>query len=61
MEVKNLADLYGLDPIPWSRVVEALEAQIRTPSDRSSPRRDLTGDRTPPALALSGTRARSTS
>jgi hypothetical protein len=26
MQQKNLADLYGLDPIPWSRVLEALEA-----------------------------------
>jgi general stress protein 26 len=26
MDQTNLADLYGLDPIPWSRVLEALEA-----------------------------------
>ena len=26
METKNLADLYDLDPIPWSRALEALEA-----------------------------------
>src|SRR4051794_33966061 len=26
METKNLADLYGLPPIPWSRVLEAIEA-----------------------------------
>jgi nitroimidazol reductase NimA-like FMN-containing flavoprotein (pyridoxamine 5'-phosphate oxidase superfamily) len=26
METKNLADLYGLDPIPWSQALEALEA-----------------------------------
>jgi hypothetical protein len=26
VQQKNLADLYGLDPIPWSRAVEALEA-----------------------------------
>ena len=26
MEQTNLADLYGLDPIPWSRALEALEA-----------------------------------
>jgi nitroimidazol reductase NimA-like FMN-containing flavoprotein (pyridoxamine 5'-phosphate oxidase superfamily) len=25
METKNLADLYGLEPIPWSRALEALE------------------------------------
>ena len=25
MQTKNLADLYHLDPIPWSRVLEALE------------------------------------
>ena len=25
METKNLAELYGLDAIPWSRAVEALE------------------------------------
>ena len=27
MDQKNLADLYNLDPIPWSRVLEALESQ----------------------------------
>jgi hypothetical protein len=26
MDHKNLADLYGLDPIPWSRALEALES-----------------------------------
>jgi nitroimidazol reductase NimA-like FMN-containing flavoprotein (pyridoxamine 5'-phosphate oxidase superfamily) len=26
MDQKNLADLYGLDPIPWSRALEALDA-----------------------------------
>jgi len=26
MDQKNLADLYGLEPIPWSRALEALEA-----------------------------------
>ena len=26
MDEKNLADLYGLRPIPWSRALEALEA-----------------------------------
>jgi hypothetical protein len=26
MRQKNLADLYGLQPIPWSRALEALEA-----------------------------------
>jgi hypothetical protein len=26
VDVKNLAGLYGLDPIPWSRVLEALES-----------------------------------
>ena len=26
MDEKNLADLYGLPPIPWSRALEALEA-----------------------------------
>jgi Pyridoxamine 5'-phosphate oxidase len=25
MDAKNLAELYGLDPIPWSRALEALE------------------------------------
>ena len=25
METKNLADLYGLEPIPWSRALKALE------------------------------------
>jgi general stress protein 26 len=33
MEVKNLADLYGLDPIPWSRALEALESNV--PRDRT--------------------------
>ncbi len=27
MDAKNLGDLYGLDPIPWSRALEALEAE----------------------------------
>lgn len=34
MDQKNLADLYGLDPIPWSRALEALESgepQKQTP------------------------------
>ena len=34
MDQKNLADLYSLDPIPWSRALEALEAadaQQQTP------------------------------
>jgi len=26
MDQKNLADLYGLDPIPWSRALDALQA-----------------------------------
>jgi general stress protein 26 len=26
METKNLAELYGLDPIPWSRALDALES-----------------------------------
>ena len=26
MDTKNLADLYGLEPIPWSRALEALES-----------------------------------
>ena len=29
METTNLADLYDLDPIPWSRALEALEARSR--------------------------------
>jgi Pyridoxamine 5'-phosphate oxidase len=29
MDQKNLADLYGLDPIPWSRALEALESPER--------------------------------
>ena len=28
MRLKNLADLYHLDPIPWSRALEALEKEI---------------------------------
>lgn len=28
MQTKNLADLYDLPPIPWSRALEALESQI---------------------------------
>jgi general stress protein 26 len=34
MDQKNLADLYGLDSIPWSRAIEALESaepQKQTP------------------------------
>jgi general stress protein 26 len=34
MDSTNLADLYGLDPIPWSRALEALESgdpQKQTP------------------------------
>ncbi len=34
MDQKNLADLYHLDPIPWSRALEALESaepRIQTP------------------------------
>jgi general stress protein 26 len=34
MDQTNLADLYGLDPIPWSRALEALESaepQKQTP------------------------------
>ena len=34
MDPTNLADLYGLDPIPWSRALEALESgdpQKQTP------------------------------
>src|SRR3954469_19140725 len=27
MDEKNLADLYGLEPIPWSRALAALEAE----------------------------------
>lgn len=32
MEQKNLATLYNLDPIPWSRALEALES--KQPDDR---------------------------
>jgi len=31
MDQKNLADLYGLDPIPWSRALEALSAPSAGP------------------------------
>jgi general stress protein 26 len=34
MEQKNLADLYGLEPIPWSKALDALEStdpQTHTP------------------------------
>src|SRR5262245_32598778 len=34
MDQKNLADLYGLPPIPWSRALEALES-FDGPDDRS--------------------------
>src|SRR4029450_11307954 len=34
MDTKNLADLYGLDPIPWSRALQALESPER-PNDTS--------------------------
>ena len=30
MRQKNLADLYHLDPIPWSRALEALESSEST-------------------------------
>jgi general stress protein 26 len=33
MDQKNLADLYGLDPIPWSRALQALESAV--PKDRT--------------------------
>ena len=33
MHEKNLADLYGLDPIPWSRALEALESDQRDTND----------------------------
>ncbi len=33
MDQKNLADLYDLDPIPWSRALEALESN--EPKDRT--------------------------
>ena len=33
MHEKNLADLYGLDPIPWSRALEALESDERDTND----------------------------
>ena len=29
MDQKNLADLYGLDPVPWSRALKALESDRR--------------------------------
>ena len=32
METKNLADLYGFDPIPWSRALEILEASGPQPN-----------------------------
>jgi hypothetical protein len=32
MQTKNLADLYGLDPIPWSRALEMLETKQPQPS-----------------------------
>ena len=32
MDQKNLADLYGLEPIPWSRALEALESTEPTQS-----------------------------
>ena len=34
MDQKNLADLYNLEPVPWSRALEALESaepRIQTP------------------------------
>ena len=33
MDQKNLADLYGLDPVPWSRALEALESDEREKND----------------------------
>ena len=64
MRQKNLADLYHLDPIPWSRALEALETTESTaeqPGPTSWPRRDPTAGRTAPGSAPSGTTARSTS
>ena len=49
MDQKNLADLYNLDPIPWSRALEALESgepQKQTPflaTTRPDGRPHLTG------------------
>jgi hypothetical protein len=34
METKNLAELYDLEPIPWSRAVEALESTTPKPETR---------------------------
>ena len=50
-DVKNLADLYHLDPIPWSRALEALESNEPRSRRRSSPRPDRTAGRTSPASA----------
>jgi len=33
MDQRNLADLYGLDPIPWSRALKALESVEREKND----------------------------
>ena len=60
MDTKNLAELYDLEPIPWSRALEALEST----QDRSSGvPRDDTPDGRPhlPGSARCGTTARSTS
>jgi hypothetical protein len=38
MEQKNL-DIYGNEPIPWSRALEALERARAKPEDPGGPRR----------------------
>ena len=62
MDQKNLADLYGLDPVPWSRALEALESDERKRTTRGSLRPlDPTAARTSQVSGPCGTTARSTS
>jgi hypothetical protein len=61
MDEKNLADLYDLDPIPWTRALEALEIEQGARAHTSWPPPDPTVGRMSRRSAHSGTRARSTS
>ncbi len=61
MEQKNLADLYHLDPIPWSVALKALESNERRRGRRSWRPCGRMAGRMWRASARSGTRARSIS
>ena len=61
MEQKNLADLYGLDPVPWSRALEALESTGKENDTWFLATARPDGRPHSPGSAPSGTTARSTS